>query len=128
MKKISSLIIALALVLAIGFGATFFFHTPKTAFAIGTILKANVSTGVSVGTSSVEVLPASSGRTYAVFVNDSANVIYISLDGNAAVAGKGIRLNASGGSYEINSLNQFVASVHAIAAGAGSNLTVTAAQ
>lgn len=93
----------------------------------GTILKANISTGVSVATSSTPILVASSGRTYAVIVNDSANVVYISIDGNAAVVGQGIRLNASGGSYEINSLNQFVAQINAIAAST-SNVTVTASQ
>lgn len=126
MKKMPFIIPLVVLIIGLAFTL---FQSPRTALgAVGTIIKATVSTGVTVGTSSVEVLAANSSRQYAVFVNDSANVIYISLDGNAAVAGKGIRLNASGGSYEINSLNQFVASVHAIAAGAGSNLTVTASQ
>lgn len=91
------------------------------------IQKMNISKGVSVASSSTQLLPASSGRVYAVFVNDSSNPVYLSLDGNAAVMNSGIRLNASGGSYEINMLNQDVGIVNAIASGT-SVVTVTASQ
>lgn len=91
------------------------------------IQKMNISKGVSVTTSSTQLLPASSGRVYAVFVNDSTNPVYLSLDGNAATMNSGIRLNASGGSYEINMLNQDVGIVNAIASGT-SVVTVTASQ
>lgn len=91
-----------------------------------TIKTMSVSTGVSVGATSTAVLSASSGRLYAVFVNDSTNVIYLNLSGTA-VSGQGIRLNASGGSYEINLSNQYIGAVTAIASGT-SNLTVTASQ
>lgn len=93
-----------------------------------TIKKMNVSTGITVGTSSVDALDASSGRVYAVLVNDSANPIYISLNGAAAVVGQGIRLNATGGSYEINLSNQYIGQINAISGTGGSNLTVTASQ
>lgn len=128
MKKLSSLIFIIPLVLVLGLGAAFLNRPSNALGAGGTILKANISTGVSVGTSSTQLLSASSGRTYAVIVNDSANVVYIAVDGNPAVVGQGIRLNASGGSYEINSLNQFVAAINAISGTPGSNVTVTAAQ
>lgn len=91
------------------------------------IQKMNISKGVSVTTSSTQLLPASSGRVYAVFVNDSSNPVYLSLDGNAAVMNAGIRLNATGGSYEINMLNQDVGVINAISSGT-SVVTVTASQ
>lgn len=93
-----------------------------------TIKKMSVSTGVTVGVTSVDALDASSGRTYAVFVNDSANPIYLSMNGAPAVVGQGVRLNATGGSYEINLSNQYIGQVNAISGTGGSNLTVTASQ
>ena len=92
------------------------------------IKKMNVSTGITIGTSSVDALDASSGRVYAVLVNDSANPIYLSLNGAAAVVGQGIRLNANGGSYEINLSNQYIGQINAISGSSNSNLTVTASQ
>lgn len=88
----------------------------------------NVSTGPTVSGTSSTVLAASSGRVYAVFVNDGAVPIYLSLNGVAAVANKGIRLNASGGSYEINLSNQYVGAVNAITSSSTAVLTVTASQ
>jgi hypothetical protein len=48
-----------------------------------------------------ELVPANANRKYLLIVNDSNVIIYISLGGNAAV-GKGIRLNANGGNYEMS--------------------------
>lgn len=113
---------------AIGFS---FLSSSKTLADSGqpnTIRTMNISTGISVGTSSVNILPASSSRVYAVFVNDSSNVIYLSFTSANAVSGQGIRLNANGGSYELNLSNDYIGNINAIAAGAGSNLTVTASQ
>lgn len=104
------------------------FSTPLASAQSYNILRATVSTGVTVGTSSTKLLDAASSRIYAVIVNDSAEPVYISLDGKAAVLGKGIRLNATGGSYEINSLNQFAAQINAISTSGGDNVTVTADQ
>ena len=94
-----------------------------------TLKLASVSTGPTVTTSSSNVLDASSGRVYAVFVNDGTVPIYLSLTGTtAAVANKGIRLNASGGSYEINLSNDYIGQVNAITASGTAVLTVTAFQ
>lgn len=106
-------------------------HKSNAPTAVGqsyNILKANVSKGVTVSGSTTKILDASSGRTYAVIVNDGTVPVYLSVDGNPAVAHAGIRLNPSGGSYEINSLNQFVSQLNAITATSTALVTVTAAQ
>lgn len=104
------------------------FSSKASAAQFGIITKMNVSTGVTASTSSAKLLEASSGRVYAVFVNDGAVPVYLSMDGNAAVAAKGVRLNANGGSYEINSLNQYVGVVNVITGSSTSNVTVSASQ
>ena len=97
--------------------------------APNTLKVASVSTGPTVTSTSSDVLDASSGRVYAVFVNDGTVPIYLSFTGTtAAVASKGIRLNASGGSYEINLSNDYIGQVNAITASSTAVLTVTAFQ
>ena len=86
------------------------FTTPTNTFA-------------TVGVASALALAANANRKYAIFVNDSANIIYLGL-GAAAVVGSGIRLNANGGSYEINWQNLYTGEIYAIAGGAGSNLSI----
>ena len=54
-----------------------------------------------VGATTTAVLAANANRLYALIVNDSDEVIYIYLGGNA-VMNRGIRINASGGSYEMS--------------------------
>lgn len=58
-------------------------------------------TAADVGSSSTLVLNANTSRKYALFVNDSDTAIYLAL-GQAAVVNEGIRLNPSGGSYEMD--------------------------
>lgn len=87
-----------------------------------------VISSATVGTGSTLVLASSTARLYAVIVNDSADPVYLAI-GNAAVSGKGIRLNANGGSYEMDSLNLFTGAVNAISGGSGGdNVTVLAQQ
>lgn len=81
-------------------------------------------TKVAVETDSTEVLAANPARADAVFVNDSNKPIYLAR-GNAAVLNQGIRLNAEGGNYEINSSNLFLGAIYAIAEGGAKNLTVS---
>lgn len=81
----------------------------------------NSSVSVSAATSTA-VLSTNSGRVYAAIINDSANTIYCAL-GSAAIANKGIRLNASGGSYELTTENLFVGQVNCIATSATSTVT-----
>jgi hypothetical protein len=82
-------------------------------------------TPVSVGSSTTAVLPANGNRVYALFVNDSDEVIYLRR-GAAAVLNQGIRLNASGGSYEMSGKfgNLYTGAINAICASGGKNLLV----
>jgi len=77
-----------------------------------------------VEVASTLVLAANPQRMDAVFVNDSNQEIYLAR-GNAAVLNEGIRLNATGGSYEINANNLFLGAINAIAEGGAKNLTVS---
>lgn len=81
-------------------------------------------TAVPVEVASTLVLAANVHRADAVIVNDSDTVIYLAR-GNAAVLNTGIRLNASGGSYEINLDNLFLGAVYAICSVADKVLTVS---
>ena len=57
-------------------------------------------TASTITTTAGTVLAANAARQYALLVNDSDTVLYLSLGGSAA-PNQGIRLNASGGSYEM---------------------------
>ena len=90
--------------------------------AVGTNL---ATTGkVTVGAVSTAVLAALAARHFAQFVNDSDETIYLDLS-DTAVMNEGIRLNASGGSFEINWTNLYTGAIAAICASGGKNLTVT---
>lgn len=69
------------------------------------------------------VLEENPQRLYALLVNDSAIVIYLGM-GAPAVIGRGIRLNANGGSYEINLMNPWHGRIAAIAASATPDLAI----
>lgn len=77
----------------------------------------------SVGSSSTRILEPNPNRHYACFINDSDEVIYLAL-GQSASGNIGIRLNASGGSYEINIINPYHGYIEAICASGGKNLCV----
>jgi hypothetical protein len=106
------------------------FNQPEIAKGdvINYIQKMSTTSAMLVTTSSAQVLGTSTARTYAAFVNDGANPVYIQLTGNPAKVGEGIRLNSNGGSYEINELNLDISSVSAISSGGNSSLTITASQ
>lgn len=70
------------------------------------------------------VLEANPARTYCLLVNDSDAVCYIAL-GISAVANRGIRINASGGNYEINLTNLWKGSINAVSTGAAKVLLIT---
>jgi hypothetical protein len=97
-------------------------------------MAANISgvlahTAVTVGNTSTAVLSAETNRTYALFINDSDETIYMSIDGTAAAANDGIRLNANGGSYEMTmgAGNVTANAVVAICASGSKKLLVTQA-
>jgi hypothetical protein len=82
-------------------------------------------TEASVGTGSTLALAANHERSYALFVNDSDTVIWLRL-GEAAVANEGIRLNATGGNFEMSPQlgNLYGGVVNAISSGSSKNLLV----
>lgn len=75
-----------------------------------------------VTTSTQEVIPPNKARTALWLINDSDTVIYLALGGNAAVLNQGIRLNAAGGSLEINKTNLTRGAIAAIHGGAGNKV------
>jgi len=81
-------------------------------------------TKVAVEITTTVVLAANPKRHEAVFVNDSNKPIYLAR-GNDAIMNEGIRLNAEGGSYEINRDNLFLGAINAIAEGGAKNLCVS---
>ena len=87
--------------------------------------KTATHTAVNVTTSSAAVLAANANRLHALLVNDSDTAIYLKL-GATAVANQGIRLNASGGSYEMSELegNLYVGAINGIHGGTGNKVLV----
>lgn len=98
--------------------------TYSVAVAVRPIAAVGISTGVAIGAGSTPALALNEDRRFAVFVNDSDETIYLNLTGTA-VMNQGIRLNANGGSYEINSTNLYTGIVTAICASGAKNLCVT---
>ncbi len=82
------------------------------------------STVKEVGTTSTTVLAANKNREYAILINDSDTTIYLAL-GTDAELNKGIRLNANGGSFEINKTNPYKGEINAICSVSGKKLLVT---
>lgn len=80
-----------------------------------------VNSGVNVGVASTLVLAANSDRKYASFINDSDENIWLGI-GAAAVAHAGKRLNAYGGSYEINWTNLYAGAIYGIHEGTGNKV------
>jgi hypothetical protein len=79
-------------------------------------------TAVNTTTASGAALAANAKRLYALLVNDSDTDIYIKL-GATAVAHQGIRLNANGGSYELNqNTGMYTGAINAIHAGTGAKV------
>jgi hypothetical protein len=82
---------------------------------------------VAASSSAVLVLSANPARQYAAIVNDGANPVYLWLNATSSgvAAGKGIRLSASGGSFEITQEALWVGNIWAITSSGTSTLAVT---
>lgn len=78
------------------------------------------NTKISVGAASTSVLSANNDRIEFTIVNDSNEVVYLSLSGTA-VMNQGVRLNANGGAY-INT--NYIGAISAICASGSKNITV----
>lgn len=82
-----------------------------------------VPTCASVGTTSVVLANANTNRRYMAIFNDGDNSnAYLGL-GVVAELNKGVRLNPSGGAYEITALNLTIGTISAITAIASQNIT-----
>lgn len=81
---------------------------------------------VTVGATTTAALAANALRKYALFVNDSDEVVYLMLGAPAAL-NQGLRLNAGGGVYEMSALvgNLYAGAVNAICASGSKKLLVT---
>lgn len=72
---------------------------------------------------SAEIVPLNQNRCYCLIQNDSDSTVYLALNA-PAVVGQGIRLNAGGGSYEINFINLYTGAVNAITAAGSQNVCI----
>lgn len=83
-------------------------------------------TAPTIATSDTDALASNGNRKYALFINDSTQLIYLHLD-DTATANAGIRLEANGGSYEMTqgAGNVYTGIVTAIAVGSSGVLLVT---
>lgn len=91
---------------------TYLAHLAKHAYATP------ANSGVDVTTASTLIKAANASRLYLAIVNDSDTTVYLGI-GAAAVANQGIRINANGGSYEINWTNLYTGAIYGIHDGAG---------
>ena len=82
------------------------------------------NTSKTVGSVSTLVADSKGSRNLLIFTNDSDETIYLSF-GDPAVLNKGVRLNASGGAYEVNESNPFTGQIFAICTSGNKNLCVT---
>jgi len=78
---------------------------------------------VTAGTGSVLVTDLNPSRVALNIVNDSDTAVYLAL-APEAVINQGIRLSATGGSYEINLTNPYYGKIAAISTAATKVLTI----
>ena len=69
------------------------------------------------------IVAANEERADLKIVNDSASIVYLAR-GNVAVVNSGIRLNANGGAFNMDTVDLFLGAIHAICA-LGEDATVT---
>lgn len=92
--------------------------------SIANVVTSNVIT-LTTANVAYEVLSENPYRRKATIVNDSDTVIYINEDYRTPTTNFGIRLNASGGSYEINMDNPSLKAWYAICGSAAKDVRVT---
>ncbi len=94
--------------------------------ALDQVIQFSTSTDPS-GVDPVKLLDINPNRQYALIVNDSDTVIYLftTTTGPTIVTLDGIRLNASGGSYEISKDNIITDQIWASSTGASKQINIT---
>ena len=90
------------------------FVDPLTSITNGTL---------SVGATTTVLLAENLDRKWAIFVNDSNEAIYLAF-GEAAVMNSGMRLNATGGTFEMTTFDCYQGAINAICTSGSKNLTV----
>lgn len=111
--KYTLIIIGIVIVGGVSFLARSDENVGGTAFNSAKLYTAATSGPMTV-TSDVQILATSTRRAYAIICNDSSQVVYLGINNDVAVnSNNGIRLNASGGCYEINDQNLYAGSVRA---------------
>ena len=88
------------------------------------ITQATTNSAVSVLVSSTKIIDVNSKRHGLVLVNDGAYPVYLFFGAGPAVASSGLRLNAAGGSIQLDSSSLWVGAVYGIAVGGTSVVTV----
>ena len=81
------------------------------------------NTSVTVAATTTAVLAANVKRISALIINNSDEVIYLAL-GSAAVLNKGIRLDASGGSFVLEDSDDFNGAINGISTSGSKVVTV----
>lgn len=76
-----------------------------------------------VAATDTQLLPENPRRIYALMVNDGVADVYLGMSA-PAILNRGIRLNANGGSYEINLFNPWHGEIRAISSGVPNVLVV----
>lgn len=116
MEKIPYFVALAVALIVIAVGAGFVSNVSLKSLGepvFGSRITVSTSTKVAITTASVELLAGNSNRDCAYIVNDGANTMYINV-GADAVANEGIRLNANGGSFDIESDNLLVLVINGI--------------
>ena len=91
---------------------------------VGAALQGAFTQGAAnVGTVSTEIKAANGARRYLLIQNKGATDIYITLNGAAATTDNGIKVDAAGGSYELQGFVP-VAAINAISSAANSAVIV----
>lgn len=73
-----------------------------------------IRTSGACGSTDSVIVATSTSRQYLAIVNDSANTIYLAY-GVTAIGSQGIRLNASGGTLEMDTTALYTGAIHCIA-------------
>ncbi len=124
--SIKNIIISSVVALVVVFVISFMTGTKQSnklgAAELNRFIVAPTNTNVSCDTSSTLAVATSTGRKYFAIVNDGSTAIYLGL-GKAAVLNKGIRLNATGGTFEMNPNVMFSGAIYCISS-AASNATI----
>lgn len=84
------------------------------------------NTSSTISTTASSILSGDSGRTYVSIVNDGGNNVYLHFiaTSTGVTAQNGIRLNANGGSFEIDQNNSYTGQIYAITQSGTSTLTI----